>query len=135
MSAFLVEDETINNVVNWLNRELSKSYYLTEELKKLGYGTCDMEKLAKDMFWLNIASLKQRYGSEKGFRDLDFKYKFSYSKTEIQILKSLNCWLYQCCEGNVVRQKLYRFFSEVIKVYLMSSIINKPPEYNNAQWG
>ena len=135
MSAFLVEDITINNVVNWLVRELPNNYYLTEELKKLGYNTEDMGKLAKDMFRLNLASLKQRYGSVKGARELFFRYKLTQPVAKIQVLKSLQCWLYQCAEGNVVRKKLYRFFDEVVKVYLMSHIIYDLPEYDEALWG
>lgn len=135
MSAFLVEDITINNVVNWLVRELPNNYYLTEELKKIGYSIEEPGKLAKDMFRLNLTSLKQRYGSPEGFRELFFTYKSTYPVAKIQVLKSLQCWLYQCAEGNVVRKKLYRFFDEVVKVYLMSHIIYDLPEYDSAQWG
>ena len=135
MSAFLVEDITINNVVNWLVRELPNNYYLTEELKKMGYSVEEPGKLAKDMFRLNLTSLKQRYGSAEGFRELFFTYKSTYPVAKIQVLKSLQCWLYQCAEGNVVRKKLYRFFDEVVKVYLMSNIIYDLPEYDTAQWG
>ncbi|MFA5932869.1 MAG: hypothetical protein WCV81_01225 [Microgenomates group bacterium] len=135
MSAFLVEDITINRVVNWMILELPNNYYLAEELKKMGYTEGDPEKLAKDMFQLNIASLKQRYGSAEGFRDFDFTYKLTYPVTKIQVLKSLQCWLYQCCEGNVVRKKFYRLFDEVVKVCLMKSIIYDLPEYDEARWG
>ena len=135
MSAYLVEDKTINNIVNWLYRELPQNYYLTEELKKVGYSAEDLEKLAKDMFKLNITSLNQRYGSARGFRDLNFRYQLTYGIPKIQVLKSLQCWLYQCAEGNVVRKKLYRFFNEVVKVCLMSKIIYELPEYDEARWG
>lgn len=135
MSAFLVEDVTINRIVNWLLRELSQSYYLTEELKKLGYEVDDMERLAKDMFRLNLNSLKQRYGSAEGFRELCFTYKYTSPVAKIQVLKTLQCWLYQCAEGNVVRKKLFRFFDEAVKMYLMSRVIYELPEYDEAKWG
>lgn len=54
MSAFLVEDVTINTVVNWLDLELPNNYYLREELEKVGYTVYEIERLAKDMFQLNI---------------------------------------------------------------------------------
>ena len=135
MSAFLVEDVTINTVVNWLDLELPNNYYLREELEKVGYMVYEIERLAKDMFQLNIEALNQRYGSSKCFRNYPFTYKLSLSKSEIQVLKSLQCWLYQCSEGTVVNTKLYRLFDEIVKVYLMSKIIGKLPEYGIAKWG
>ncbi len=135
MSAFLVKDQTINTIVNWMCRELPKDPYFIEQLEKLGYNLDNPRKLAKDMFRLNITSLNQRYGSAEGFRDLHFIYRVTLPVSNIQVLKSLQCWLYQCMEGNVVRKKLFRLFDEVIKVYLMNSIIYKLPEYDEALWG
>lgn len=135
MSAYLVEDRTINTIVNWMYRELQENTYFKEEVEKLGYGLDNLEKLAQDMFRLNIKSLNQRYGSAEGFRDLHFIYRVTLPVSNIQVLKSLQCWLYQCMEGNVVRKKLFRFFNEVIKVDLMNSIIYELPEYDKARWG
>jgi hypothetical protein len=51
------------------------------------------------------------------------------------VLKSLRCWLYQCSEGQVVKEPLYRFFNDVVEPYLMSKIICALPEYEQAHWG
>ncbi len=54
MSAFMVEDETINRVVTWLTREVSTSPFIIDRLARkyevdLGSSNWD-EKLAQAMF-------------------------------------------------------------------------------------
>ncbi len=38
-------------------------------------------------------------------------------------------------EGEVVNNRLYRFFREVVEPHLMRSIIYDLPEYDEAEWG
>ena len=140
MSAFMVADETINRVVNWLYFEITKSQWLREKLEKAcgidASGYAWEEELGKAMFQLNIDGVNARYGDgeAKQFRTLDYHYKPAHG-SPIQVLKSLQCWLYQCMEGEVVKQPLYIFFNTVVEPHLMSSIISNLPEYNKAVWG
>jgi hypothetical protein len=54
----------------------------------------------------------------------------------IQAYKSLQCWLYQCCEGNIPEaSKLYTFFDTVVVQHIANSIITNTPEYEQAEWG
>ena len=120
MSAFMVEDKTINRVVTWLKREVATSRHFTLDCLAREYGvdlTSDNwdEKLAKAMFQLNCDGVNARYGEGEAekFRPLNFTYKPEGDTFRVQVLKSLQCWLYQCNEGEVPQTKLYRFFEEV----------------------
>jgi hypothetical protein len=140
MSAYMVADETINRVVYWLYFEVAKYQWLRDKLEKAsGIDTTSYawaEALGQAMFQLNIAGVNDRYGDgEAGkFRELDYHYQPAHD-SEIQVLKSLQCWLYQCREGEVVKRPLYTFFQNVVEPYLMSSIIADLPEYRAAEWG
>lgn len=88
------------------------------------------------MFQLNIAGVNARYGEGEArhFRELNYHYTPAHGSA-VQVLKSLQCWLYQCREGNVVKKPLYRFFHDVVEPHLMGSIIRDLPEYEQAAWG
>jgi hypothetical protein len=128
MSAYMVADETINRVVEWLYWELDNSPWLRDKLEQAGgidtsgYGWS--ETLGKAMFDLNIAGVNDRSGDGEAehFRKLDYHYQPAHG-SEIQVLKSLQCWLYQCTEGEVVKQPLYLFFRDTVEPHLTSSII------------
>ena len=140
MSAFMVADETINRVVYWLYWEVTKYQWLRDKLEQVsGIDTTSYgwsETLGKAMFALNIAGVNDRYKDRgaKSFRPLDYRYTPVHG-SPVQVLKSLQCWLYQCMEGDVVKQPLYQFFHDTVERHLMSSIISDLPEYQAAEWG
>jgi hypothetical protein len=139
MSAYMVANETINRVVYWLYFEVAKSQWLREKLEKTsGVDTSAYEwteALGKAMFQLNIDGVNARYGDgeAKQFRNLNYHFQPAHGSA-IQALKSLQCWLYQCTEGVVVKQPLYKFFQDIAQPHLMSSIICDLPEYQAAEW-
>jgi len=140
MSAFMVEDKTINRVVWWLSWEVTTSDWFKEKVEialqidttKSGW----QQELGKAMFELNIAGVNDRYGvgEVKKFRELNYRYTPACC-SKIQALKSMQCWLYQCTEGEVVKKPLYQFFDTVIERRLTDSIIYALPEYQRAEWG
>ena len=139
MSAFMVEDETINKVVTWLKREVSTNHFpLTVAFKHHIDLTSDQweEKLANAMFQLNGDGVNARYGEGEveQFRPLNFTYKPEPYVSNVQVLKSLQCWMYQCSEGDVPQTTLYQFFAEV-ESYLAVHIVMDLPEYDQAKWG
>jgi hypothetical protein len=143
MSAFIVADNTINTIVNWLDRALEEPYGTTTIRRKLleqGFDasvTGWAERLGYAMFQLNVIAVDARYGNgeAKRFRPLDYHYKVPKSVPLAQVLKSLQCWLYQCNEGDVPQTALYGLFDNEVQVYLMTEIIDSLPEYQNAYWG
>src|ERR687896_1437270 len=91
MSAFMVEDGTINRVITWLSWEVTRSLWLkrkVEESLHLDTTTRNFEEiLGHAMFELNIDGVNDRYGEGEAqkFRKLNYhyspatvqKYKFS----------------------------------------------------------
>jgi hypothetical protein len=140
MSAFLVEDKTINSIVTWLTREVSTSHFTIDRLaRKYGVDlTSDTwdEKLATAMFQLNCDGVTARYGEGEAekFRPLTCTYKPEIYHSLVQVFKSLQCWKYQCSEGDVPQTKLYQFF-EAVENHLAVKIVMDLPEYEKAKWG
>src|SRR5436305_5913292 len=137
MSAFMVEDQTINRVVTWLTREVSTRFPEIDRIaQKYGVDLVSEkweEKLAKAMFQLNCDGVNARYGEGEAekFRPLNFTYRPEVYHSLVQVLKSLQCFLYQCSEGDVPDTKLYQFFEEV-EHHLALKIIMDLPEYDKA---
>src|SRR2546423_13674024 len=101
MSAFMVEDTTINTVVAWLTRAIATSptFDLDRLARKYDVDLVSDrwdEKLAHAMFQLNCDAVNARYGEGEAekFRPLNFTYKAEYA-SPVQVFKSLQCWHYQ----------------------------------------
>ena len=102
MSAFMVEDTTINRVVTWLKREVQTSRFTLDWLAR-EYDvvlTSDQwdEKLARAMFQLNCDGVNARYGKGEAekFRPLNFTYKPEIYHSLVQVLKSLLVNVLRC---------------------------------------
>ena len=136
MSAFLVAEKTINRILSYLNRELRRSAWLHAKFATdLGVDFAGdwQTALGQKMRDLNQLALGYRYGDPQQ----ELLYQFSsVSCPAVQAYKSLQCWLYQCCEGDIPKaSKLYRFFDTVVAGHIADSIITKTPEYDQAEWG
>ena len=141
MSAYIVEDKTINRIVDWLWRDsVGSRKAATYALNGYDFdvdGTA--ERLANDMFNLNVAGVNARYGpgeAEK-FRPLDFQFSTSIQWGDSAIanacraLKVLHCWQYQCSEGDVPETSLFKMFEE-IDLAISHWVIGTMPEYESA---
>lgn len=151
MSAFVVRDETINRVVDWLHIDWMGSRKAAKyALNGTGrHGLIydfdvdgEAERLANDMFNLNVDGVNARYGPNEAakFRPLDFAYApggfagDSAVANACRALKSLQCWQYQCSEGDVPKTPLFKMFTEV-EAAISDWIIGTMPEYETADWG
>jgi hypothetical protein len=143
MSAYMVADQTINQIVNWLGREVAQAsgtISLRQKLLKLGFDASIAgwaEILGQEMFVLNIQAVDARYGQGEAakFRKLNYHYHVTQPVSLVQVLKSLHCWLYQCTEGDIPQTALYKLFANEVQLYLMTEIIDTLPEYQHAVWG
>ena len=141
MSAYVVEDQVINKVVAFLNMAArgGNSYrYNIPSLGKAGYDLCyeaDCERLAQDMFDLNCLSVNERYGEGQAaeFRTLDFEYRFKLPGSRVVMLKAIECWQYQSCEGEAINHPLYKLM-EGVKLEMALTIVHDLPEYDQAEW-
>lgn len=118
MSAWIVEYESINRIVDRMIRE----DYPKEK-----------QKLGKKLIKMNCEAVAQRYDTpidKKVIRA--YKYQPT-SVGKIQTYKTMGCFSYQCCEGNVPKTKLYKKISKEI-AELADDIIGELPEYEKAIW-
>ena len=137
MSAYVVDDKTINIIVSYLYAKAAggDTSIVSLELAKMGWDLSNnpdhAERLAYMMFDLNVEAIKARYGgiveSEK------FRYLFTPA-TQIEVIKALECWKYQCTEGYIAGTKLYKAMTQTYCL-LCSDYIHQLEEYEAAPWG
>ena len=141
MSAYIVEDETINRIAGYLAMcAQDKKLWITHHLEKIGYSITNplqCKRLAEEMFTLNCDSIEQRYGGGAA-EDMSGGHAFVYccefdGSSRTQVLKSLSCFLYQACEGDCEKSPLFQALSR-IKGSLAYDILSDMPEYEKAAW-
>ena len=144
MSSWIIEDKTINKLVNFfVTCAYSKEEYkpeVTREINKFGYNleydenekNPDANNLGQRMKVLNKKAWNYCY-NEKGDFGL-FKHDENINEYNIyQILKSLDCFLYQCLEGDIPKDNLYKTLKNISKI-LTNHIINNLEDYKKAKW-
>lgn len=135
MSSFVVSEECMNNIINGLfwNHEFKQLYgYM---LEKAGYNSSkDFQRLREELYCLNARGTGQRYSNDQILHTLiQFDWKDNSHVNEWQVLKSMQCLLYQCCEGDTDEQALYKFLDKVIDCW-KDYLISKVKEYQIAKW-
>jgi hypothetical protein len=136
MSAFVVADETINRVVTALYQRISHGSIPPElgvtEFLQAGFNLATQEgacQLAEELFALNVAAVNARYGEGEAekFRSLDFKFSIAIT-SPVQVIKSLESWLYQCTEGNIPSTRTYQAMKDVLFA-LCIDFVHQTKEY------
>jgi hypothetical protein len=137
MSAFLVPPECINSIVTYLHRQNLRFQWLVEEV------ACDvavpdqLQRLADSLFVLNCEAIRQRYGEGAITNDLADRDPFEFrivTRDPIDVFKAVNCLIYQCSEGSVPEQKLYKVLDR-IGAQIAEQVVRTLPEYDAAPWG
>ena len=142
MSAFIVSDKTLQDIVSYLDLDVrfsntSKCYgSLNRVLLKNGFNlelNEHKDKLIKEMALLNRLGVNERYNEQE--IEANVKYIDQFSPSIFQAYKSLGCFLYQCCEGDIPeKNNLYKMF-EQLKAIMAECIVSSLPEYDKAEWG
>lgn len=138
MSSFLVDDSCINGILSYASRLAGRddmsSRYARTFFKTCGINWLEGDMLSilgKSMLTMNREALTARYGDEIE----PFAYAFEPTRTDVfQALKSLDCFLYQCSEGDVPSKDLYKA-CEAFADGLRRMIVNDLPGYEKATWG
>lgn len=132
MSAFVVEDTTINEVVTFVFTDhLHIGPALCRKLKSVEIDT--EEQLGAAMMALNYEGVDARYGVGET-AEYGGTYAYAWTPTtQIQALKSLRCWLYQCHEGTVAESQLYALMEQCAHD-LAYEIVSNLPEWKAAHW-
>ena len=134
MSAFVVDDSTINKIVAAVRNDS----HMTLQFELLGYlPKTQPEKLAAALFDMNCDGVDQRYEDKPARTDFHpepFTFRRVLPPTNVPTYKAVSCLLYQCSEGDVDTTPLYGAL-ESCKEYLAGEIISSLPEYESAPWG
>ena len=132
MSAYIVEDKTINRIVTqFINDQYVSAF--EKELEEI-VGSLNPQKIGEAMFTLNCESIEQRYGRNAGMGE-DETYMYDEVKEDtLQVISSLSCFLYQSCEGNCTDKPLYKLLL-TYKGKLAMDVVEKMPEYSGKEWG
>ena len=141
MSAFIVSDTTLQIIVRFLDLDVrfsnsSKCYgCLNRILQKQGFNLEFPEhrdRLIKEMALLNRMGVNERYNENE--LEMQVRYIDAMPPSIMQAYKSLGCFLYQCCEGDIPEKNdLYKMFEE-IKNQMAHAIIRTFKEYDEAKW-
>ncbi len=138
MSCFIVKNETISQIVNQLEFEIRDNLYLKNKLEELGVNTNNkywQEELAQAMFDLNVKAFNNRYDEKPVIKKSSFEYSFGKFVGRTRAVKALQCWLYQCLEGNIPEEsELYQFFRNYFEKHLLFEIVSDLPDYKEADW-
>ncbi|AJP62024.1 hypothetical protein [ANMV-1 virus] len=142
MSTYVVDDETINKVVSYMNASANgpdaNTPWDASKLAKMGFNVAssvDCPRLAHAMFDMNVAAVNARYGEEEGedFPLHSFKFYFVPAPL-IEVIKALETWLYQCLEGEMPKLRLYQAMRE-IHCWLCIEAVHRSDEYEAVSWG
>lgn len=145
MSMFIMKEESIAAIAYYMAYMLNNDRNFTNKTMRdnLRHGDVwddytnrfDAELLFDELYLWNYRSRKVRYGEDFEFQEWgimpdeeDFK-----SVSAIQIKKSLDCYLYQCCEGSIPEKPFY-LGVVAFRDRLANKIVNSLPEYDGAEW-
>lgn len=139
MPSFVVEDETINKVVSYIHARAVRgdTSVISPGLVKMGFDlskTLDVERLANAMFKLNVAAMKEKYGEgETEFPLPTFGYMLTPA-SQIEVVKALECWKYQCTEGFIPASRFYKAMARTLCL-LCIDYVHNTEEYEAVRWG
>ena len=126
MSAFVVHPETIGRVLFVLAYPPRAAGVYEEPLPKE-----EIRKLGVDMMALNVRAVNDRYRQNE---PPSIEPIQPVPCSFIQSLNSLQCWLYQCTEGDCDETPLYKRMRALSDEWAQI-IVHRLPEYEKARWG
>ena len=151
MSAYVVENETINRIVAGLlynTQHPRYENYTPDQLEHtlLRVHTAeDVRELGEAMFKMNLQGVKARYSDLENKSDAEvaemfrpgrpeYTYFAQLPPTQLQLLKSINCLTYQCCEGDIPETRnLYKQLVDyALKLAFHITIVSKA--YDALAW-
>ena len=144
MSAFVVEDRTINRIVAFLAQGANED--AAKPLVRLGYKIQangnggrvaqhrEKERLAKALFEMNCRAVDARYADHPArtkFHPEEFVFLTEAPPGAIEAIKRMGCLGYQCLEGDVPEEDLYKALRESQKLVALGYVCDSP-EYDGA---
>ena len=148
MSCFIVSNETIGRIVQAAATKDKYDDRLGKPFEKLGYDLDLSERLARDLFNLNVDAFCERYPADEDAPESQrTRYPEDIPEFEIfqltgkldraaliQAHKSASCLSYQCSEGDIPERPLYKALEKFIR-NLEREVVTNTPEWEAASWG
>jgi len=110
MSTYIVKDIIINRIVTHII--LSDDQWVIRNVMPSLYEEGVHEAFARKLFDLNVEAVKAAYGEvalkEWRYRSLDFKFEIDPRPDDLQVYEALDEYLYQCHEGEIPSETLYK---------------------------
>ena len=140
MSAYQVDTECLGRVLKAISKAgaYGPRYKHIQKLKDQ-YNK-NAGKVFDQLLNLNRFSLAERYpdDSHELHHDVDRAKAVWYSRqlghADVQLYKSLGCFLYQAYEGDASKKSLYKTL-DAIKDVFAHDLASKHPGYEDAKWG
>ena len=136
MSSYIVENKTINRIVNYLSNGKNMEFHQRQILEK--YNIDLKTTNGKHLFGLKLLDLNtsgtcQRYNKPKNTAVLaDYRYEILIvSRTSA--LMSLSCLHYQCAEGDLFEDSFYNYLHK-LKGDIALNIVSDTEEWKKLQW-
>jgi hypothetical protein len=138
MSAFILQPETTSRlaveIINYCERNwrypLEQLADQCPETTERGQVTAPL--LAAAMHRLNCYAVHCRY--HEAVEDVFTFRRHGPAWSPVMFFKNLQCWKYQCSEGDADQKPLFQLIERVLHS-VGAEIIRKLPEYDQAGWG
>jgi len=128
MSAFIVDTKTMHRVV-WAIVNNTKSFAgMTIEQD-------GASRIGQRLFQLNAAAVNYRYGDDEVVQDIRYSYRPQPMTMPVQAYKAIQCFLYQCSEGEQFETSAEYLDLVALSDRLAHAIVQRLPAYNAAEWG
>jgi len=144
MSAYVVSDKTINRILAAIDYSMANASAWDVipqpkmfELPPVGDKKAREKALARigrRLRKLNETAVLARYDDLSMIPNEPFVYERLEVDSPIQVSKTLSCFLYQCCEGNVPENVLYKTL-DAWERNICRWIVHQLDEWDRADWG
>lgn len=156
MSCFIVNPRTLARIANYICAHINNGYNCThlaldvsDEFKQLvcnSSGEASEEKIYQELYNLNYKAYNTRYEGRHEPEDNDLDkfaeydnppvgmYSGKINANHYQMLKSMECYLYQCAESEELEKSIVYKEIQRFKNAIMCKIVHSLPEYDAADW-
>lgn len=137
MSCCIVSDKTLAYIVSGVVKYVHKGSNIYKVLQNcLHIETDDVKAIPEALFsslvYMNQRAYNVRYN--ENFTDTPV-YTKCFGIERLQLIKHIDCFLYQCSEGNVPEQFPLFHVMEQIRNYLCVEYVRQTDAYASRDWG
>lgn len=136
MSAYIVDDICIRRILQAFERAEYRREGVYAGLRPPVPIVNRRQEVAAELLKMNAAAVNQRYPDKTspGHTPKFVDSGALADLTDWQVLKSLDCFLYQCGEGDIQESDLYKSVKR-FRDGLERALVRSLPQYDEADWG